>query len=222
MTFLPILQESPIEGLASIPPRVSAGPPVQAPVAVRKPAAAVSVSPRPLPRLASPVNLPSIHRSQSQQLKARNDLVEAANDLKAENAQLSSALQDAISQRIVATTQLEQLKRDNVALQALLQPQQQQTTAPNTEALEQKLAQQAQQIAFLRRSDAASRRMADGMVVENKHMKAELDQIKSERTRLRAGLDAAEGKLERIERSLYIYPSSAVQEMAKRTSELEE
>lgn len=247
MTCLPTLQESASENL---PPTLH--PELKAPAAERKSAA--PMAPFRLPtRPAPPVNLPSHHQIQSQQLQARNDLMEAVDDLRMENTQLSSAVQNAVSQRIVAVTQLEQQKRDIQALEASLKslwalvspqtglaevsstpqiceqiqllsasatkprphPQRQQQTPPALVYLEQKLAQQTQEIALRRRSDAASRRMADTLIVENKQMKARLDQVEAERLRLRTSLNAAEAKLERVERSLYIYPTSAVQEMTK-------
>lgn len=199
----------------------------------------------PLCRPAPPVNLPDIQRSQSQQLRARNDLVEAANSLRAENTQLSSYLQDAVSRSIVATTQLEHQKRDNLALEeslkalwSLVQPNtgldnisktaqiceqvRLLSTAvsnfqgPNTNdaansvaALEQKLAQQTTQLSLCKRNDVTSRQMAKALIHENKLMKTRLDKVEAERLHLQTSLHAAEVKLERVERSLYVYPSSA-------------
>lgn len=206
----------------------------------------------PIPRPAAPVNLPDAHCNQSRQLKARNDLVEFANELKAENAQLSVQLQDTVSQNIVATTQLEQQKKDNLALEetfkalwALVQPdnilettqicqqvkllstssQSQTTSAATTNktrditALERKLEQQTQQISSYRCSEAASRQLTQTLVHENKQMKARFDKVDAERLRLQTSLHAAEAKLERIERSLYVYPSSA-QEILSGTASL--
>lgn len=196
----------------------------------------------PIPRPAAPVNLPDAQRSQSQQLKARNDLVDFTNGLKAENAQLSVQLQDTVSQNIVATTQLEQQKKDNLALEeslkalwALVQPdniletaqicqqvqllstssQSQTTSAMTTNktrdiaALERKLEQQTQRLSSYRCSDAASRHLTQTLVQESKQMKTRFDKVEAERLRLQTSLQAAEAKLERIERSLYVYPSSA-------------
>lgn len=205
----------------------------------------------PIPRPAAPVNLTDAHRSQSQQLKARNDLVEFANELKGENAQLSVQLQDTVSQNIVATTQLEQQKKDNLALEESLkalwalvqpdniletaqirqqikllstssQPQNSATTTKNTQdiaALEQKLEQQTHQLLSYKRSEAASRQLTQTLVHENKQMKARFDKVEAERLRLQTSLHAAEAKLERIERSLYVYPSSA-QEILSGTASL--
>lgn len=196
--------------------------------------------PLPPPRPAAPVNLPDVHRSQSQQLKARNDLVEFADKLIAENAQMSSQLRDAVSCGVVFANQLEEQKKDSLALEEslqalwlLAQPGSILKTAQICEQVkflatvsgnhnptvtkahtgttcpEQKLVQQSQQLVCYKRDDAASRQLADLLVHENKHMKSRLDRVEAERLRLQASLHAAEGKLERIERSLYVYPSSA-------------
>lgn len=199
------------------------------------------ILPCPPPRPAAPVNFPNVHRSQSLQLKARSELVDAADELKAENAQLSSNLRDAVSQRVVATTQLEQQKKDNVVLEeaiqalwSLVQPNNILKTTQICEqvrllsievsksqppiitgsvqdptALEHRLVQQTQQLAFYKRNDAASRQLAETLVHENKNMKSRLDKAENESLRLQSSLHAAEVKLGRIERSLYIYPSSA-------------
>ncbi|KAJ4418993.1 hypothetical protein N0V82_005218 [Gnomoniopsis sp. IMI 355080] len=82
-------------------------------------------------------------------------------------------------------------------------------TIPESAVLEQKLIQQSQQVVCYKSNDAASRQLANSLVHENKHMKSRLDKVEAERLRLQASLHAAEVKLERIERSLYVYPSSA-------------
>lgn len=198
----------------------------------------------PIPRPTAPVNLPDAQRSRSQQLKARNDLVEFTNELRTENAQLSVQLQDTVSQKIVATTQLQQQRKESFALEeslkalwALVQPNnlletaqicqqvkllstssQSQTSATTTTttkntqdmaAMEQKFAQQTQQLSSFRRSEAASRQLTQTLVNENKQIKARFDKVEAERLRLQTSLHAAEAKLQRIERSLYVYPPSA-------------
>lgn len=203
-------------------------------------------------RPTAPVNLPDTHRSQSQQLKARNDIVEFANELKVENAQLSVQLQDTVSQNIVAIDQLEQQKKETLALEeslkalwALVQPDniletvqicqqvkllsassQSQTTSAtttnktrDTATLERKLEQQTQQLSSVRCNEAASRQLAHTLVNENKQIKSRLNKVEAERLRLQTSLQAAEAKLERIERSLYVYPSSA-QEILSGTASL--
>lgn len=209
----------------------------------------------PIPRPTAPVNLPDAQRSQSQQLKARNDLVEFANELRTENAQLSVQLQNTVSQKIVATTQLQQQKKETLALEESLkelwalvqpnnlletaqicqqvkllstsspeQPQTSASTTRNTEdiaALEQKLAQQTRRLSSCKRSEAASQQLTQTLVNENKQMKARFDKVEAERLRLQTSLHAAEAKLQRIERSLYVYPSSA-QEVLSGTDSLQD
>ncbi|CAN8102805.1 unnamed protein product [Discula destructiva] len=224
MTILPTLSEATGENLPPSPP------PLEAPATGRNATTALPLSPSPRP---SPhVDVPEPQRSQTQQLEdARDDPVKAANALKAENVQLYSDLQELVSQRIIAVTQIEQLKRHNRALETALEamreqleqlssgnvtnksPQPTSNQGPHMAAVEQKLAQQAQRLTFYKRSDAASRGMVGALVNENKHMETRLDKAEAERSRLRKGLDAAEGKLQRIERSLYVYPSSTTQEL---------
>lgn len=116
MSILPALSELSNEDRPSTP-ELRAGPVISS-AAVSRSMTVLQIPPS---RPASPVNLPNIQYIQRQQLKARNELVEAANELKAENTQLSSYLQDAVSRSIVATSQLEQQKKDNLVLDEALQ-----------------------------------------------------------------------------------------------------
>lgn len=73
--------------------------------------------PFPPPRPTAPVNLPDVQRSQRQQLKARNDLVDFANVLVIKNARLSSHLRGADARSVSFAKQLEQQKKDSLALE---------------------------------------------------------------------------------------------------------